>query len=508
MSLSSWLAEQKALPASADYVNYVQSKYNLGDDYRPKGTKYTDTWVDQRFWTHAATRPDQLRQRVAWSLHQIFMVSKMDSNLYQHSRAYARYLDVLNQHALGNFRTLLEEVTLSPAMGVYLSHMRNRKEDPLTGRLPDENFAREVMQLLTIGLHELNADGTLKLDGQGRPIETYSNDDVMALAKVFTGWSWAFPDAELTEWNFLWGAPDYRAAYDRQIDVPKMKAYPGQHSTAEKVFFSGKPAMTVIPAGSSAQQSLAMALDALFRHPNVGPFISRQLIQHLVTSHPSPAYVARVAAVFANNGSGVRGDLAAVVNAILLDSEARTAGAASVAKVREPVLRVTHWMRAFSAVSTSGEYMLTYDLETQLQRPLSAPSVFGYFRPGYVPPNTAFSATATTVPGLQITNESTSPRWVNMALNMADTGIGANGTSKDVSTTLAALAAYSSAGDIDGLVRQVNLLLFAGSMSDALRADLVDAITSISGNDSASHVNRARVAVFLSLSSPEYLVQR
>ena len=267
-------------------------------------------------------------------------------------------------------------------MGIYLSHLRNRKENPATGLLPDENFAREVMQLFSLGLNELNLDGSPKLDAAGKPIETYSNADVMAMARVFTGWSWGFPDAQLTEQNFRWGSPGLKVATDQTIDLQRMKAYPGQHSTAEKKLFAGKPWALTIPANTAAADSLRLALNGLFNHPNVGPFIGRQLIQRLVTSYPSPACVARVASVFNNNGKGVRGDLGAVVRAILQDSEARSTPAPGFGKVREPVLRVAHWMRAFGTTSATGEYMMAWELESLSQQALAAPSVFGWFRPG------------------------------------------------------------------------------------------------------------------------------
>ena len=338
---ATWLNEQMAIPYQPDFVNAVQAKYALGDAYRPPPWRQVHADLGgAEVLGNRRQPPDQLRKRVAFALHQIFMVSQADSSLWSHARAYAAYYDLLNRHAFGNFRNLLEDMALSPAMGIYLSHLRNRKEDPATGRLPDENFAREVMQLFTIGLHELKADGSLKYDASGKPVETYTNQDVMALAKVFTGWSWAFPDSELTESKFRWGGPVYTVAGDQQIDLLPMKPYPGQHSTAAKTLFAGKPWATTIAANGTAQSDLKKALDTLFNHPNVGPFIGRQLIQRLVTSHPSSAYVARVAAVFANNGSGVRGDLGAVVRAVLLDAEARNAGGAGFGKLREPVLRV------------------------------------------------------------------------------------------------------------------------------------------------------------------------
>lgn len=287
-----------------------------------------------------------------------------------------------------------------------------------------------------------------------------------------------------------------------------MKAYPGQHSISEKRLFSGKPQAVVIPAGSSAQASLKTALDTLFNHPNVGPFICRQLIQHLVSSHPSPAYVARVAAVFNNNGKGVRGDLGAVARAILLDTEALNPPADSVGKLREPVLRVAHWLRSLNATSASGEYAINYDLEGSGQRQLYASSVFGYFRPGYVPPNTTFSASRTTVPELQIANEATTAQWVNLAERMAGTGLGWTSTQNDVAANLQPLVDLLNAGQVADVIERLNLLLYAGRMSSTLKQDLIDAMVSVGGTTAAAQLNRVRVAVFLALASPEYLVQR
>ncbi|MFG6432149.1 DUF1800 family protein [Roseateles sp. LYH14W] len=506
---SGWVDEQLQKPFSPDMVPYVESKFALGDSYRPGGANYSINWVSQKFWATAATDAHQLRRRVGFALHQILTVSQADSGLYGHVRGYARYVDTLNRLAFGNYRELLEEIALSPMMGIYLSHMRNRPEDVGGSRMPDENFAREVMQLFSIGLHELNVDGSPVLDGYGQPVETYSNADVVALAKVFTGWSWSFPDGQLTETTFRGGTPDLKtAANDLRIDLQRMKAYPGQHSTGEKRLFASKPWAATLPAGQGAQADLTAALDALFKHPNVGPFIGRQLIQRLVTSHPSPAYVARVAATFNNNGKGVRGDLAAVVRAILMDPEAVTTPAGSIGKLREPVLAVSHWLRALEARSASGEYMINHDLIGLSQQQWHAPSVFGYFRPGYVPPNSSFANAGITVPELQLTSETTTARWVNLAMSMAGNGVGQYGSAADVSANLQPLIDLAQAGNLDGMVERLNLLLYAGRMSAALKADIVDAVTSVSGTDLPSYTNRARVALFLALAAPDYLIQR
>ena len=505
---AAWVDAQLAMPHEPVFVPDVQRRYDRGDAWRPGGANFSDSWPAQRFWANVANRPDQLRRRTAFALHHILMVSRADSNLFFDTRAYAQYLDTLNQHAFGNYRNLLEAIALSPAMGIYLSHMRNQPEDAATGRSPDENFARELMQLFAIGLVELNADGSVKRDNKGQAIETYGNADVMAMAKVFTGWSWGFPDNELTFDNFRWKNPSYSTTGDQKIDLLPMKPYPGQHSTAAKPLFAGKAWAVTIPANTSARESLRMALDTLFNHPNVGPFIGRQLIQRLVTSHPSPAYVARVTAAFNNNGRGVRGDLAAVVRAVLLDPEARTAPAGDQGKLREPVLRMAHWMRAFEATSSTGDFMMAYEGQSLQQTVLAAASVFGYFRPGYVPPNTALSAGGMTAPEFQIVNETTVAQWVNTAQQMVTGGVGWTGSANDVSSVYPAMTALAAAGDLDGMLAHLDLLLFAGRMPASVRSDIAEGVAGVTGQTAANHRDRARVAVLMAMTAPEYLVQR
>ena len=507
-TFAAWITAQQALPVQDSHVPAVQARYDRGDDHRPGGRHYSPEEVQRTFWKDAHAAPDQLRKRVAYALHQIFMVSQADSSLWHHGRAYARYLDLLNRHAFGNYRTLLEEMALSPAMGIYLSHLRNRKEDPASGRLPDENFARELMQLFSIGLVELRPDGNPVLDARGDPVETYTNADVMAMAKVFTGYGWAFPDNALTEHNFRWGLPDYTRARDTRIDLLPMKVYPGQHSTAEKILFAGKPWALRIPGGTPAHEARRRALDALFRHPNVGPFIGRQLIQKLVTSQPSPAYVARVSAVFANNGRGVRGDLGAVVRAILLDPEARGMPPPGFGKLREPVLRITQWRRAFNATSVDGSYNFAWQATPAGQRLFEAPSVFGDFRPGYVPPNSRFAERGATAPEFQIVNENTVAGWVNLAEAMGSGGLGWSGGQREVQADYGPLVRRLDAGDLAGLLDDIDHLLFGSTMSAELRGLIIDAVSTVTGHDAESQRHRARMAVFVAMASPEFLIQR
>ena len=501
---ASWFDTQTAMPVTDSRFDWLLAK-----GYGKAADRTNFVGADNMIWRKLIASPDVLRQRVVLALSEIFVVSMEGLTGAWAKFALAAYLDMLETHAFGTFRQLLQGVTLSCAMGMYLNMRGNRKGDAKTGRQPDENYAREVMQLFTIGLHELNLDGTPVLGADGQPIETYSNTDVMALARALTGWSWAFADTHLTEQTFRFATPDIRsAAADQRIDLLPMKAYPGLHSTGEKRLFNGKPWAAVLPAGQTAQSDLNLVLDTLFNHPNVGPFIGRQLIQRLVTSHPSPAYVARVASVFNNNGAGVRGDLAAVVRAILLDAEAVAPPIGATGKLREPVLALAQWLRATAARSSSGEYLLSFDLDASSQRAWSAPTVFGYFRPGYVPPNSSFANNNTTVPELQLANESTTTRWVNMAMNMAGPGLGWNNTAFDVQADLQPLIDLSMAGRVDAMVEHLNLLLHAGRMSPALKTDITDAVTTVFGIDAASHANRARVALFLALAAPEYLIQR
>jgi uncharacterized protein (DUF1800 family) len=508
-SIEAWLNEQLAMTAQPSVLNYIQAKFDSSPDYIPiTGSKYTPSLVGQKFWANAATANDQLRKRVAYSLHSIFVVSQVEQNLFYQARAYASYLDSLDRLAFGNFRTLIEEVALSPAMGAYLSHMGNMKEDAATNRLPDENFARELMQLFTIGLHELNIDGTPKLNNQGQPIETYNNNDVMAMAKVFTGWSWGFDDNQLTENNFLRGQPDALTTGSNRPDVRRMKAYPGMSSIAEKRLFAGRPNAVIIPANTSAAVSVRMALDTLFNHPNLGPFIGKQLIQRLVTSNPSPAYVSRVAQVFNNNGAGVRGDLSAVVRAILLDSEARSSTPPSrFGKLREPVLRVSQLLRAFGAQSASGEFQIADNLPGLGQVVNYMPSVFGYFRPGYVPPNTTLADSDMTAPEMQIIDESTLSTWVNAVEVMLREGIGWHGNVLDVTLPLSTEASMVTSAPAD-FISRIDALLFAGKMSPALRKNIMDAMQGVNEKAANSTQWRTRVGIYIAMTSPEFFIQR
>ena len=469
---------------------------NQGQDY-----------PENAFWQQSLTAPDQLRQRVAYSLHEMLVISMTSTGVMNMPRGAAHYYDTLAADAFGNFRQLLQDVTLNPMMGQWLAMQGNDKGNANTD--PDENYAREVMQLFTIGLYQLNDDGTQKLDGTGKPIPTYSNTDVMGLAKVFTGFSWNVPgNTSDSAWSdcCMYVGPGVGE------DLLPMQSYPSHHSTAQKAFLG-----VTIPSSGSPDPNgdLKIALDTLFNHPNLPAFFSKQMIQHLVTSNPSPGYVSRVAAVFKDNGLGVRGDLKAVVTAILMDTEARdtVAGASNpqFGKVREALLRYTHWARAFTAQSRTGGYWIgsTEDPIWGLgQMTLRSPTVFNWFAPGYVPPGTTIEQAGMTGPEFQMTNVSSVVGY----LNYMQTAVSSDSTNGfDIFSSYA--AEMNIAGNPGALVDRVNLLLMSGQMDSTLYSQILSAVSAVpvpAGDQNAINAAlaaRVRTAVFLTLASPSYCAQ-
>ena len=485
LGFNAWLDEQFALPRSSSNVDWLRAKL-----YDAVANKNSQAGSNNMLWRKLIGSPDPLRQRVTLALSEIVVVSisNIASTTFK-SFAAAAFLDILEANAFGNYRTLLEQVSTSPAMGAYLSFRGNKKANAAVGSLPDENYAREVMQLFSIGLVELNLDGTPKLSNNAAK-ETYTQDDVTQMARVFTGWD---QDTSV-------GTAD---TPDRVIRP--MVQIAARHELGEKRFLG-----TVIPASTDGAQSLKLALDTLAAHPNMAPFISRQLIQRLVCSNPSAAYVARVANVFNggdnSSGNGARGDLRAVVKAILLDADARSdAGLADPAfgKLREPVLRFVQWARSFSATSADDSWNIgdTSDPATRLgQSPLRAPSVFNFFRPGYVPPNSAIGTRSLTAPEFQITTESSVAGYVNfMQRNIAN---GLAGMTPDYSALL------PLAGDSAALLAEANVLLAAGQLSAGTLAALQPALDTIAATTAAGQANRVKAALTLVMAAPEYITQK
>jgi len=475
LGYSGWLDEQFAAPRSQGHYDWMVER-----GYAVTTNINNFNGTDNTLWRKLISSPDVLRQRITLALSEVFVVSMTGLPINWRGFVAAAYMDVLETNAFGTYRTLLGEVTLSPGMGSYLNMRGNLREDPATGRVPDENYSREVLQLFSLGLTELAADGTLK---NGVATDTYGQDTITGLAKVFTGWN--NNAANNTD-------PGYAQR--------PMVLTAANHSTSVKQFLG-----VTIAAGTPGATALQTALDTIAAHPNVGPFIGRQLIQRLVASNPSPAYVARVSAVFANNGAGVRGDLRAVIKAILLDDEARRAplaGDTTRGKLREPVVRFIQWARTFGLASPTGLWNIgnVSDPSTRLgQSPLRSPSVFNFFRPGYVPPNSALGTLSLNAPEFQITNESTVVGWANWAQTFVQSGVGE--TRPDYTAELAL------ATDATALVKRVSLLLSGDTLSAATLATIGTAVGSISATTDTGKRNRVYAAIHLVLCTPEYLVQ-
>lgn len=454
---------------------------------------------DHMIWNQLLAQPGEMRQRAAFALSQFFVISLNPIDGFWPPYIMAAWWDLLCDEAFGNFCTLLERVSLNAGMGMYLNTKGNLKEDGATGRQPDENYAREIMQLFSIGLYELNADGSLKRNAAGKPVETYAQSDVTNLARVFTGYDHDFSRAKKTDvpWqNYPVVGPEFT--------IDPMKLDPDKHSKLEVNFLG-----TRIPAGTPGDAALKIALERLFVHPNVGPFFGRQMIQRMVTSNPSPAYIGRVTAAFNDNGSGVRGDLKAVWRAVLTDPEALAppdpANPLS-GKLREPVVRMVGWARTVGIKSENGAFEL-FDTsrsdEGLGQSPLRSPSVFNFFRPGYVPPHTAIAKAELTTPEFQIQNETSTAGYINFLQWAIRWGY------KDVKPTYEPLLPI--AHDVPALVAWLNLHLSGNQLSEptcrlieaALRSKV---LTAESPRD--AKLDLLASACLLVLSAPEYLVQK
>ena len=494
-----WLEAEFAKPGP-DILSPVVAQFEAGDNV------FRDVFVGP-LWDEMLAGDDSLRQRMVFALSQIFVVSTRgltnSNNIHM-----THYVDLLQDNAFGNYRGLLEDVTLSVAMASYLTYNCNEKANPETGSMPDENYAREIMQLFSIGLLELNPDGTERLDASGNTIETYGNEDIEGMARVFTGWG-----AEGTKCRF--SKRTARAQY-----VP-LQHYPDLHSPEEKVFLSAN-----IPAGTSGPETLRIALDTLADHDNTAPFIARQLIQRFTSSHPRPRYVRRVADAFAAGryvsvngtsfGTGQRGDLQATMAAILLDEtvhQPTDVRESSRGKIREPILKFAHWARAFELEGVFSNRVDRLKIKAATsgigQAPFAPTSVFNFYRPGYVAPGSESGPAGLTGPELQLITGSTSLNFLNYITDF----VFVRGVSKDRLTGF--IPDYSEAvalaDDPEQLVAYLDLLLTAEQMIDMEREEIVAAVSSVdiaSGSAEEDRLRRVQMAVLMIMNSPSFAVIR
>jgi uncharacterized protein (DUF1800 family) len=405
-----WFKEQLSLPQTSWLDTYQKWRKYFAEKGRPNVAPSGET-----FWDIALTAEDQLRQRMILTWSELFVISTT-STLDGYREAANAFLDTLGTHAFGNFRDLLEAVTKNAAMGLYLNMLGNQKENAELNIRPDENYAREVMQLFTIGLKELNQDGSPKQDPMGAVIETYTSDTIREYAKVFTGWHLRGTTAEY--WPRALGIFSEVA----EKAVFPMEPVEEYHQKTEKTLLRDY----YIPAGQMAEEDLQIALDSLFYHPNLAPFISKFLIQRFVTSNPSPAYIGRVAAVFNDDGNGSRGNLTAVITAVLFDEEARKSPSLkdeTFGKYKEPLLRATHVFRMFDA-ETTNDYQPNFGSERAFgQFMLRSPSVFNFFQPDFSPIG-AFNERGLVAPEKQIINEGSIVRLLNSIGHLAQYNYG------------------------------------------------------------------------------------
>lgn len=508
---SAWIDQQFALPRRQTYSNWFQV-----DGPRSNRLEFNDGTTDSEsaaWFTLAKGQPDQLRLRTAWALSQIFVVSraKVGSNI-------VLWMDTTAEGAFGTYREMLQRMTFSPVMAQYLDYRENSDRD---GRIPDQNYAREIMQLFSIGLWQLNPDGTLKLDTAGQRIPTYSQADVTGLSYVFTGL------------NLQSGGDRYGTCRDdagRLLPATnavnllwrcELSVWP--YVSARQHSFLGVTIPAISPRSNEIRQAngrknIGIALDTLANHPNTAPFISKLLIQRFTTSNPSPAYVARVAAAFNNNGKGVRGDFKAVVKQILLDPEARSPAVQTpneFGKVREPILAIAQLNRVLDASDGKGNVWagssgcrVYFNLVTELERPYNSPTVFNYYRPTFAAPSGKVAAQDMVAPEMQITDTSTALDWsrfLQQALQRGGTGCG-NAARRQNSFAYDEFWAEST--NAEQLADKVLLLLAPGANWSDLRPALIRSINSIPGATQANRIDRIKIAIMLTMLTPEYRVQR
>jgi uncharacterized protein (DUF1800 family) len=510
MGIEDWIDDQFIKPIAFNTIDKVIEYH----DYRRDSLNDQTVGQSIRFWDYAwwqyhMQSDDVLRQRVAFALSEILVISRF-SGFGNESYAFSTFYDIFLNHAFGNYRDILQDVTFNPSMGEYLTYLNNPKSDITQGTFPDENYAREVMQLFTIGLEELNVDGTIVLDGNGNAIPTYDNIDISEFSKIFTGLSWWDRDI-----FFRGDLNDSSYMYDMQM-------FNDYHEPGVKNLLNGFQVPDRMPIDGVAD--INDALDNLFAHPNVGPFISRVLIQRLVTSNPTPAYVGRVATLFNDNGSGVKGDMKTVIKAILLDEEARDCDNidnVNYGRLREPFIRYVQINRAFDASTLSGKYRneMYYVQEYVEQKPFTSPSVFNFYQNDYQPIG-PIEQGGFVAPEFQITNTQTMTGYINALYewiiqeNIADesdlfSGESNDGYADEISTIdISDEQMYAEDIYLHQMIDRLNLILAHGLLSPNTEQTIINAVKEFEANDADDLEMRTKLAIYLVLTSPEYLIHR
>ena len=508
--IEDWVETQLNTPIPYTLLSKSQGYHQFAKDEsgNPDYGSNARMW-DYSWWQYHMTSDDFLRQRVAMALSEIVVIS--DKSIFGNNPyALSDYYDILLQNAFGNYRDILQEITYHASMGVYLTFLNNPKTDLEENQFPDENYAREVMQLFTIGLNMLNTDGTVILDSVGQPVPTYDNIDIFEFSKIFTGLTWEDRDQ--------WG----RSAEEDTSYIPQMVMWNDYHEPGQKFLLNDFVVPDRNPVDGNAD--ITDALDNLFNHQNVGPFIGKLLIQRMVTSNPPPAYVERVAQAFNDNGEGVRGDMKAVVKAILLDPVAKACASGddpTFGKLREPFMRYFQIHKAFNATTASGNYRndMDYIYRYVQQKPLTSPSVFNFFQYDYQPIGPVEEA-GLFAPEFQITSAQSITGWINALYrfivneNVADEYDIYSGEENDnyadeiSSLDLSTEIMYTSDETLHILVDRLNLLLAQGRLSQTTVDEIVKALQEFDYDDENDYEMRAKLAIYLTMTTPEYLINR
>ncbi|MFZ1561900.1 MAG: DUF1800 family protein [Saprospiraceae bacterium] len=508
--IEAWIENQLTIPRSFTLESKIRQYHKMVKDSTntPTAGAGNRLW-DYAWWQYLMTSQDDLRQRVALALSEMLVISE-NSAFNNNAYAMGVYYDKLLNHSFGNYRNLLRDVTYNPSMGIYLTYLNNPKANPALNQYPDENYSRELMQLFTIGTVMLNNDGSIILDDNGLPVPSYDNEDIIELSKIFTGLTWA----DRTQWN--------RGALNDTSYIADMVMWNTWHEPGVKNLLNGFVVPNRNPVNGVAD--INDALDNLFNHQNTPPFVCRFLIQRLVTSNPSPAFINRVVNVFINNGQGVRGDLAAVVKAILLDPEAKSCESGENVEfgmLREPFIRYVQINKAFNASTLSGNYRndMSYIYQYTGQRPLTSPSVFNFFQQDYQPIG-AVEEAGLVAPEFQITDAQTIAgfinglyRWVingdiadeyDLFSNEAD----ANYTDEISVIDVSGETTYTDNDKLHILMDRLNLLLAQGRVSDTSLNTIINVLKEFPNTTVTEKQDRTKLAIYLFMTSPEYLINR
>jgi uncharacterized protein (DUF1800 family) len=510
IGIEQWLENQLSIPRAFTLENQIRIYHQMVKDStnNPAAGAGNRLW-DYAWWQYLMTSSDQLRQRVAFALSEMLVISE-NSAFNNVAYAMGTYYDKLLDRAFGNYRDLLTDITYSPAMGIYLTYLNNPKSNPALNQFPDENYARELMQLFTIGTVMLNNDGSVTLDPDGTPLPSYDNEDIIEFSKIFTGLTWA----DRTQWN--------RGALNDTSYIAPMVMWNSWHEPGTKTLLNGFVVPNRNPIDGNAD--IHDALDNLFNHQNTPPFVCKFLIQRLVTSNPSPAFINRVSNIFINNGQGVRGDLASVVKAILLDPEAKSCDMSEneeYGMLREPFTRYIQINKAFNAFTQSGNYRndMNYIYLNTGQRPLASPSVFNFFQQDYQPIGSIEEA-GLVAPEFQITDAQTIAGFINGLYRWVISGdiadeydLFTNETDAHYADEISKLelspeSTYTDNDKLHILLDRLNLLLAHGHVSENTLETIKNVIVEFPNTTVVEKEDRIKLAIYLLMTSPEYLINR